>query len=179
MMSQEAEELAKAAQYYKNALKTYPRVAAPQNNLYYKMVDIYDKLEQKDKALDTLRLHALHNNKSFDGFVKYAERLVKHGEEIKAIEAFMNANYIFPFDSKVHNSCGSLMLKNSQLDGALREFRVAVEIEPRDKEALVGLVECYIKLEKSEEAKTYFDRLKRFHGEEDFSELEKKLSEGK
>lgn len=178
MMGEEAEEFPKAIKYYENALKTYPRVAAPQNNLYYKIVALYDKLEKKDEALKTLRLHTEFNNKSFDGFVKYADRLVEHKEVDKAIDAYMNANYIFPFSLKVHNSLGGLLSSKGRFKEAVREFKIAVEMEPREKEALKGLVSSLVDLKKADEAKEYFERLKRFYADEDFSELEKKLSGG-
>ena len=176
MMSEEAKEVLKAIEYYKKALKTYPRVANPQNNLYYKIVELYDSLDKKDEVLATLKEHTINNNKSFDGFVKYADRLVEHGKDKEAIDAYMNANYIFPFDLRVHIECGKLLQKNKRWDEALREFKVAREIEPRAKDALRSLTECYIELKKPEEAKVYLDKLKRFYPDEDLSDLEKKLS---
>lgn len=178
MMAEEAKASEKAVAYYWAALKSYPRVSNPQNNLYYKIVDLYDAMGKKDEALEALKQHTIHNNKSFDGFVKYANRLIKHDKTEDAANAFMDANYIFPFDIKVHNECGSLFLKLSKFEDAAREFKVASEIEPRDKAALEGLVESLIGLKKAEEAGKIFDRLKRFYPDDDFSALEKKLSGG-
>ena len=175
-MAEEKEAWAKAISYYSKSLETYPRVPSPQNNLYYKIAELNDKLGKKDAALEALKQHTINNNKSFDGFVKYARRLVEEGKEKEAIDSFMDANYIFPFDLKVHKECAGLMLKHEQLDGALREYKVASEIEPRDKDALEGLTRVYLKLKNADEAQKAFDRLKRFHPDEDFSQLEKELS---
>ena len=91
----------------------------------------------------------------------------------------MNANYIFPFDIKVHNECGALLLKLKRFDEAAREFKVTTEIEPRDKDALTGLVNSLVELKKTDDAQKAFDRLKRFYPDDDLSSLEKKLSGSK
>ena len=178
MMAEGAEEKEKAVKYYWQALKTYPRVPNPQNNLYYKIVDLNDSMDKKLESLEALKQHTINNNKNFEGFVKYARRLVKHGKASEATQAYMNANYIFPFDMKVHNECGALYLELSLYKDAAREYKVATEIEPRDKTSLKGLVEALIKLKKTDEAKKAFEKLKRFYPDDDLSELEKKLSVG-
>ena len=179
MMTEEAKESEKAINYYWQALASYPRVSNPQNNLYYKIVDLYDGMDKKEEALDTLRKHTINNNKNFEGFVKYARRLVEHNKKSEAVDAFMNANYIFPFDVKVHNECGALLMDLSRFKEAAREYKVATEIEPRGKESLSGLVKSLLALKKNDEAQKAFDRLKRFYPDDDFSEMEKKLSESK
>jgi tetratricopeptide (TPR) repeat protein len=161
--------------YYQKALEYYPRVENQANNLYFKIVTMYDTLKNKEGALKTLRLHTENNNKNFTGFVKYADRLKEHGENIKAIEAYKNAIYIYPFDLRVHVECGGLLVAEKQFKEALLEYKVALELESRDKDVLKKIFNVYIEITDYTEAEAILKRFKRVHPEEDISALEKKL----
>ncbi len=136
---------------------------------------MYDELKNKEEALNTLRLHTENNNKNFAGFVKYADRLKEHGENLKAVEAYKNAIYIYPFDLRVHVECADLLVKEKQFKDALLEYKVALELEPRDKVVLKKIFNVYIEIKDYTEAEAILKRFKRVHPDVDFSALEKKL----
>ena len=77
----------------------------------------------------------------------------------------------------VHKKCGELLVKEKRLEEAAREYKVALELEPRDKDVLKKLCSIYIKLKDVDSAKTIITKIKRFHPDEDISDLEKEISE--
>lgn len=174
-MSEKDKKFDSAAVYYTKALEFYSRVENQQNNLYFKLVNLYDKLGNKEKALETLRMHTVHNNKNYSGFVRYADRLKKRGDNRKAIEAYIGASYIYPFDLRVHDNCGTLLVKEKRYIEAIKEFKVALELEPRSKSILYKLFDVYIQIEDKVAARAIFRKLKRFFSNEDLSAREKLL----
>ena len=89
-----------------------------------------------------------------------------------AAEAYLEANYIYPFDLTVHMKLGGVLMDLGRFEEAVREFSVVTEISPRDKGALIDLYNAYKKLQDKDEAADVLKRLKRFFPDEDFSELE-------
>ena len=69
------------------------------------------------------------------------------------------------------------MVKEKMYDEALKEFEVALEIEPRSKEILMQVFDLAVITKNKEKAGNTLNLIKRFHPGEDLSELEKKLSE--
>jgi len=170
-------DTAAAVNFYENALKAYPRCEDPAKNLFYKLADLYEQIGDKDKSLDTLRRNCLYNNKSYDAFIRYAERLKSLKKHKEAAQAYLESIYIYPFDAKVHKLRGELLLKIQNYTEAGSEFKVAVELEPRDREAMEQLLACHIKLKETDEAQNLLKKLRRFFPDGDYDAQEKVLDE--
>ena len=173
MMAQEKEDWKGAVKHYKQALKQYPRVESSNNNIYYKIADIYEEQDQQDKVLEILHMHTENNNKNFTGFVRYARKLLEFNKKEEAAIAYLEANYIYPFDLDVHREFGEVLVDLKRFEEADREFSIAAELAPRDKGVLVNLYKIKLNLEKQDEAKELLKRLKRFFPDDDFKDLEK------
>lgn len=174
MMAEEKEDWKAAVKYYKQALKQYPRVESSNNNIYYKIADIYEDLDKQESALDILRQHTENNNKNFTGFVRYARKLLEFDKKEEAASAYLEANYIYPFDLDVHKEFGGVLVDLKRYEDADREFSVASELAPRDKGVLINLFKIKQLLKKEEDAAEVLKRLNRFFPDEDFNELQEK-----
>ncbi|MCM8535194.1 MAG: tetratricopeptide repeat protein [Lentisphaeraceae bacterium] len=168
MVEEDETKWEEAVNFYKAALRQYPRVESPQNNIYYKIVNLYDKHEQPEKALETLIEHSKNNNKNFDGWVKLGDKLLTFEKKEEAAKAFLEANYIYPFEFDVHIKLGDTLIDLKRYEEAIREFEVAVEMEPRNKNALLKLHKSYLTQKEDVKAEDVMKRLKRFYPDDSF-----------
>ncbi|NQZ56900.1 MAG: tetratricopeptide repeat protein, partial [Lentisphaeraceae bacterium] len=145
-ISQEKKDVDQAIKYYCAAIDAYPRAAHNKQNLFFKLADLYNKKGDNQMALATLGKNCIINNKSYDSFVRYGKALDKAQQNSKAIQAYLDAIYIYPFDVDIHKSRAALFLKQKNYQEAASEFNVAIELEPRDKDALKSLLSCYVML---------------------------------
>jgi Flp pilus assembly protein TadD len=58
-----------------------------------------------------------------------------------------------PRDAQAHNILGTILLKLDDVDGAVEEFRRAVQLEPRLTEAQVNLAQALMKTGHVQEAR--------------------------
>jgi tetratricopeptide (TPR) repeat protein len=63
---------------------------------------------------------------------RYAEWLVEAGRSADAIDVLYSINLVDPLDHELHGNLGDLLLAAGRADEALREYEVAISLQPHD-----------------------------------------------
>ncbi len=84
--------------------------------------------------------------------ISRAVKYVKKKEIKAAFIEYKNAIKILPYSVRAHYGLGELFLKIGDLNGALKEFRKVVDLDPSNKEFRIKLANLYLIFDKPKEA---------------------------
>ncbi|NBX26461.1 MAG: tetratricopeptide repeat protein, partial [Planctomycetes bacterium] len=148
-----ADNDAKAAVHFAEAVKREPNNAYAYNNLGY----IYAEQGRFDAAITMLeRAVAI---KSDYGQAYYNLGLVhsRRNHLEQAIHAYRTALRIDPQDVYAHNNLGLLLVRAGRLEEAMHEFRAALEVDANDLYAHNNLGKVYERTQRLDEARAEFE----------------------
>jgi arylsulfatase A-like enzyme/Tfp pilus assembly protein PilF len=80
------------------------------------------------------------------------------GDRDRAAAAFTDALAVDPTLARAHNGLGVIAAERKDYDSALRHWRQAVELDPRDFQTLFNLGDLLIKIGRPAEARPYWER---------------------
>ena len=95
----------------------------------------YNELGQREAALGALATFWRFGGYDPAALKRLAGWLVEDGQPGTAIEVLQSINLVDPLDTDVHGQLGDLLLEAGQADEALREYEVALALEPHDMAA--------------------------------------------
>lgn len=103
----------------------------------------YWKKSQPHYAVKHFVIAILLKNKNIDGWINYAEALVKINETITADKAYQVVLGYKPECSIIHNKYGKLLLSLNEVNKAKREFEIAEQYSSKCVDTLNNLGEVY------------------------------------
>jgi tetratricopeptide (TPR) repeat protein len=124
----------RAIQHLKRASEVFPFYAGD-GNPYTQLVEIYESRGQKTEAAETLAALSRVDEDNIDALKKLARLRLELGDRPGALEALQTSFLIYPFDAALHKLAGDIYLEQSNAAGSLREYAVAVALDPPDKAA--------------------------------------------
>ena len=124
----------KAIQHLKHASEVFPYYTGD-GNPYGQLVEIYESQGKKAEAAETLAALSRVDEDNIDALKKLAKLKLELGDRPGALEALQTSFFIYPFDAALHKLAGDIYLEQSNTAGSLREYAVAVALDPPDKAA--------------------------------------------
>ena len=93
------------------------------------------ELGDNEAAMDMMQ--SFWRNGGYDpgALRRYAEWLVEAGRNTDAIDVLYSINLVDPLDHELHGNLGDLLLGAGRADEALREYEVAISLQPHDMAA--------------------------------------------
>jgi len=90
--------------------------------------------EQDEQTAALESLETFWRNGGYDpaALKRLAQWLVDADRQATAIEVLQSINLIDPLDQELHGTLGDMLLESGQADYALREFEIALALEPHD-----------------------------------------------
>jgi tetratricopeptide (TPR) repeat protein len=122
------------------ARKLYPRFPSRDKNPHFLLAELYENAGKIDRAIAVMRDWVRVNNASYEGFKRLAELLAQSRKErhAEAAAAYLEAIYINPFEADIHLAAGKEYEAAGEHTEAAREYGVAVALDSKSLEALVG-----------------------------------------
>lgn len=157
----------RAKQYWEKAVKADGKIVAARNNLAWLMIrDIRDgkaSLRSKQSAIKGMLSRALAvDNDNVEAYTLYGLLYIQGSKRNKS--RLTLAKLLLDTGSKIdskyaplHNAYGLLKLAKDNVPGALESFRVAVQLNPKFKEAHRNLGNIVLDFRKYDEAKKSFE----------------------
>ncbi|CAD8111615.1 unnamed protein product [Paramecium sonneborni] len=112
-------------------------------------------LEKIQDSIRDLRLEEVtylaQNNQQFQNLFNQSKQLFQSNQYDQALEIINQAISIMPRDVNALNLKGEILIKQNRFEDASQQFRLAL-IERRNVQSLNGLSECYMRLERTQEA---------------------------
>lgn len=99
---------------------------------YLAKAKAHSALDDDASALATLESYWRAGGSSPAWLRRLATMLVEAGREDDAIDVLMSVNLVDPLDSELHGELGERLLDAGRADEALREFEVALSLQPHD-----------------------------------------------
>ena len=101
-------------------------------NPYGILADIYEAMDQKEKAVAELELWREKMGRNPETFKKLARLLKDTGRTREAIRTLEEALYISMFDIDIHDRLGEWYLESANPGAAVREYQVVLALAPAD-----------------------------------------------
>ena len=111
-----------------------------------------------DEALDTFAKARAADPTSGLPLLDAGTVFLMRGDRDRAATSFTDAIAIDPMLARAHNGLGVIDAERHAYDSALAHWRRAVELDPHDSETLFNLGDLLIKIGRSAEARTYWER---------------------
>jgi tetratricopeptide (TPR) repeat protein len=86
------------------ARKLYPRFSRGPLSPYLLLAGLYEKAGKTDKAVEVLRDCVRIDDANLKALVRLGELLAKQKKPAEAVEAYLGAVFIDPYDAKIHTS---------------------------------------------------------------------------
>ena len=112
-------------------IEIMPHYSEP-DSPYLAMARAYNELGQREAALGALGTFWRLGGYDPAALKRLAGWLVEDGQPGTAIEVLRSINLVDPLDTDVHGQLGDLLLEAGRADEALREYEVALALEPHD-----------------------------------------------
>ena len=117
-------------------------------NSYIPRALAYDELDRRAEALDTLETYWKLGGYSPGALRRLGAWLHEAGRREDAIAVYNDLIMVTPLDAEVHTTLGDWMLAEGMADGALREYRALLAMNPHDLAgAHYRLATAYFELE--------------------------------
>ena len=113
------------------AVGTYPDYV-DDGNAYIPMAMALEELDRRPEALDTLETYWRLGGYSPGALRRLGAWLHEAGRPADAIAVYDDLIMVTPLDAEVHTTLGDWMLAEGMADGALREFRALMAMQPHD-----------------------------------------------
>ncbi|HEU4389067.1 MAG TPA: tetratricopeptide repeat protein, partial [Blastocatellia bacterium] len=99
------------------------------------LAEIYESQGKKAEAAEALATLSRFDEDNIEALKKLARLRLELGDRPGALEALRTSFFIYPFDAALHKLAGDIYLEQSNTAGSLREYTVAVALDPPDKAA--------------------------------------------
>ena len=113
------------------AVGTYPDYV-DDGNAYIPMAMALEELDRRPEALDTLETYWRLGGYSPGALRRLGAWLHEAGRPADAIAVYDDLIMVTPLDAEVHATLGDWMLAEGMADGALREYRALMAMQPHD-----------------------------------------------
>ena len=129
------------------AVKAYPDYV-DNGDAYIPMAMAFEELGRRPEALDTLETYWRLGGYSPSALRRLATWLHEAGRADDAVAVYGDLIMVTPLDAEVHATLGDWMLAEGMADGALREYRALMAMQPHDMAgAHYRLAQAYLALE--------------------------------
>ena len=123
-------------------------------NPYAQLARVYLAQGDTAAAVDHLFQLVSRNGKSFPAALQLARLADGTGRTDVAIQAYTTAIQIYPYEISVHKRLGAILLQQNRAREAVREFRVALALNPQDKAGVhCSIAEALLQLNQFADAK--------------------------
>jgi tetratricopeptide (TPR) repeat protein len=123
-------------------------------NLYVVIAGAHLAKGDKKAAAAELERYARAGGKDPDSLKQLAALYEELGQPEQAIRTLSRINYIYPKDEELHRRLGQLLLAKADAEGAIRQYRALVAMQPLDQAASrYGLAAAYRLANRREEAR--------------------------
>ena len=127
----------------KQMLEVFPSYTEP-DSPYLVLASAYDKLGEQESVMATLETFKARGGYEPDALMRLADWLYGKGRVAESIEVMQDVIMVEPLDQAVHGKLGDMLLETGDATGALREFEVALALDPHDKaSAYYRLAQAY------------------------------------
>lgn len=99
---------------------------------YLALARAHEALDDRDAAIEALEVFWKNGGYDPAALKRLANWLVEAGREDDAIDVYWSINLVDPLDAELHGDIGDLLLAAGRPEEALREFDVAVSLQPHD-----------------------------------------------
>ncbi|MEK7865327.1 MAG: hypothetical protein AAB434_01500, partial [Planctomycetota bacterium] len=123
-----------AIEQFETASRMFPRFAPRNDNVYKRLVELYEQAGEQDKVVSTLERWAPIDYGDFPIRMKLAAAYRSRGEDDKAMHVLEEAIWIEPMDIKLHKWLAEGYRKRKELDRAAKELAHAVAVTARANE---------------------------------------------
>lgn len=113
------------------AIEAFP-AHVDDGNSYIPGALAYDELDRRAEALDTLETYWRLGGYSPGALRRLGTWLHEAGRPVDAIAVYDDLIMVTPLDAEVHATLGDWMLAEGMADGALREYRALMAMQPHD-----------------------------------------------
>ena len=113
------------------AIRVFP-AHVDDGNSYIPKALAYDELDRRAEALDTLETYWRLGGYSPNALRRLGAWLHEAGRREDAIAVYNDLIMVTPLDAEVHATLGDWMLAEGMADGALREYRALLAMNPHD-----------------------------------------------
>ena len=113
------------------AIEAFP-AHVDDGNSYIPRALAYDELDRRADALDTLETYWRLGGYSPGALRRLGAWLHEAGRPADAIAVYDDLIMVTPLDAEVHTTLGDWMLAEGMADGALREYRALMAMQPHD-----------------------------------------------
>lgn len=113
------------------AIAAYPDYVDA-NDAYIPMAMAYDELDRRPEAMDTLETYWRLGGYSPGALRRLGTWLHEAGRPDDAIAVYDDLIMVTPLDAEVHATLGDWMLAEGMAEGALREYRALMAMQPHD-----------------------------------------------
>ncbi|GEM_PF-4194607 len=131
---QEDKKVEEAIEQFEAASRMFPRFAPRNDNVYKRLVELYEQAGEEDKAVTTLERWAPIDYGDFPIRMKLAAAYRSRGMDDKAIHILEEAIWIEPMDIKLHAWLAEGYRKRKELDRAAKELSHAIAVTARANE---------------------------------------------
>ena len=91
------------------------------------------ELGDNNAAMNTMQTFWQNGGYDPAALRRYADWLIEAGRDNDAIDVLYSVNLVDPLDHELHGDLGDLLLAAGRADDALREYEVAMSLQPHDK----------------------------------------------
>ena len=113
------------------AIEAFP-AHVDDGNSYIPRALAFDELDRRAEALDTLETYWQLGGYSPGALRRLGTWLHEAGRPDDAIAVYNDLIMVIPLDAEVHTTLGDWMLAEGMADGALREYRALMAMQPHD-----------------------------------------------
>ncbi len=100
---------------------------------YLSLARANEELDRHEEAIAALEMFWQQGGYEPASLKRLAGWLHEAGRNTEAIEVFQSVNMVDPLDQELHGVLGELLLEQNRAADALREFEIALELNPHDK----------------------------------------------
>jgi tetratricopeptide (TPR) repeat protein len=122
----------RAVEHLTRAIALFPYHTG-EANPYLALAALHQKQGQPQEAVKALEQLVNIDEENLEAHSRLAGLLMEHGDVARASAMLERCAYIHPFDVKMRARAGEFYLQHSDPARALREFQVALALDPADK----------------------------------------------
>jgi len=126
-----AEEWQEAAELARKLIAIIPQYVEP-DSPYLALARSQHELSEQAAARDSLETYWRNGGYDPASLKRLAEWFVDAGQNDVAIKVLQSVNLVDPLDLELHGTLGEMLLESGQAENALREFEIALALEPHD-----------------------------------------------
>ena len=150
MSRDEWQDIVEPAEHLIDMLPQYVEPDSP----YLALARASEELGRHDEAVDALERFWQQGGYEPASLKRLGAWLEEAGRTGEAIKVYQSVNMVDPLDQELHGALGDLLLDRDRASEALREFSVALELNPHDlATAYFRLAKAHHALGNSEETK--------------------------